>query len=170
MARRRYCFGANWAYPRAGRHFSRHGSNLGPGETNLGALRPRRVDEVCKISWRSQQTCVTLLRQPRLKVVAFPDLDCTETTTCLGAAPKPQEEIKCVEVDAFASVHDMIHAAIHRTGASATLREIYRACEARGRIAYKRSGGSRLITQNDHWKSQIPACPVHMRALCQVSR
>ncbi|KAK9826630.1 hypothetical protein WJX74_006799 [Apatococcus lobatus] len=72
-----------------------------------------------------------------------------------GAAPKPQEEIKCVEVDAFASVHDMIHAAIQSYGASATLREIYRACEARGRIAYKRSGGSRLITQNDHWKSQI---------------
>ena len=33
--------------------------------------------------------------------------------------------------------------------------QIYRACEIRGRIAYKRSGGSRLITQNDHWKSQI---------------
>lgn len=33
--------------------------------------------------------------------------------------------------------------------------QIYRACEARGRIAYKRSGGSRLITHNDHWKSQI---------------
>ena len=33
--------------------------------------------------------------------------------------------------------------------------QIYRACEMRGRIAYKRSGGSRLITHNDHWKSQI---------------
>ncbi len=33
--------------------------------------------------------------------------------------------------------------------------QIYRACEERGRIAYKRSGGSRLITHNDHWKSQI---------------
>lgn len=33
--------------------------------------------------------------------------------------------------------------------------QIYRACEKRGRIAYKRSGGSRFITHNDHWKSQI---------------
>jgi hypothetical protein len=33
--------------------------------------------------------------------------------------------------------------------------QIYYACEERGRIAYKRSGGSRLITHNDHWKSQI---------------
>ncbi len=33
--------------------------------------------------------------------------------------------------------------------------QIYRACEVRGRIAYKRSGGSRFITHNDHWKSQI---------------
>ena len=33
--------------------------------------------------------------------------------------------------------------------------QIYQACEREGRIAYKRSGGSRLITQNDHWKSQI---------------
>ena len=33
--------------------------------------------------------------------------------------------------------------------------QIYRACEHSGRIAYKRSGGSRLITHNDHWKSQI---------------
>jgi hypothetical protein len=33
--------------------------------------------------------------------------------------------------------------------------QIYRACEQRGRIAYKRSGGSRFITHNDHWKSQI---------------
>jgi len=34
-------------------------------------------------------------------------------------------------------------------------RQIYAACERSGRIAYKRSGGSRLITHNDHWKSQI---------------
>jgi hypothetical protein len=33
--------------------------------------------------------------------------------------------------------------------------QIYAACERSGRIAYKRSGGSRLITHNDHWKSQI---------------
>jgi hypothetical protein len=28
-------------------------------------------------------------------------------------------------------------------------------CQTNGRIAYKRAGGSRLITANDHWKSQI---------------
>lgn len=33
--------------------------------------------------------------------------------------------------------------------------QIYEACKERGRIAYKRSGGSRLITHNEHWKSQI---------------
>lgn len=90
-----------------------------------------------------------------------------------------------LEADAFSSVHDMIHAAINSYGAQATLRQVrtrakhlakllpgllvvspeamhclfhmqvYQACEERGRIAYKRSGGSRLITQNDHWKSQI---------------
>ena len=32
--------------------------------------------------------------------------------------------MQCVEVDAFASVHDMIHAAIQSYGASATLREV----------------------------------------------
>ena len=83
-------------------------------------------------------------------------------------------------MDAFSSVHDMIHAAIVHYGTQATLRQVqcssyctvplshlpqsaldrlflqvYQACEERGRIAYKRSGGSRLITHNDHWKSQI---------------
>jgi hypothetical protein len=28
-------------------------------------------------------------------------------------------------------------------------------CEGNGRIAYRRAGGSRLITSNDHWKSQV---------------
>ncbi|CAK0771125.1 hypothetical protein CVIRNUC_003835 [Coccomyxa viridis] len=64
-------------------------------------------------------------------------------------------EIQVMEVEAFCGVHDMIHAAILSHGSQASLREIYRACEMRGRIAYKRSGGSRLITHNDHWKSQI---------------
>lgn len=77
-------------------------------------------------------------------------------------------EIRALEVDAYSSVHDMIHAAIVGHGPRATLREIYRACEARGRIAYKRSGGSRLITHNEHWKSQIRhalyTCPRFVRA------
>lgn len=33
--------------------------------------------------------------------------------------------------------------------------QIYAVCQASGRIAYKRSGGSRLIASNEHWKSQI---------------
>ncbi|KAK9845829.1 hypothetical protein WJX81_003734 [Elliptochloris bilobata] len=72
-----------------------------------------------------------------------------------GPLEHQASEIKVVEVDAFCSVQDMIHAAIASYGAQASLREIYRACEKRGRIAYKRSGGSRFITHNDHWKSQI---------------
>ncbi|BDA42156.1 hypothetical protein COCOBI_03-0410 [Coccomyxa sp. Obi] len=72
-----------------------------------------------------------------------------------GPSAPIASEIKVMEVDAFCSVHDMIHAAILSYGSQASLREIYRACEQRGRIAYKRSGGSRFITHNDHWKSQI---------------
>ncbi|KAK9797807.1 hypothetical protein WJX73_009571 [Symbiochloris irregularis] len=78
-----------------------------------------------------------------------------DPTNALGAFVSQPSEIQVFEVAAFSSVHDMIHAAISSHGPSASLREIYRACELRGRIAYKRSGGSRLITHNDHWKSQI---------------
>jgi hypothetical protein len=56
---------------------------------------------------------------------------------------------------AFLSVHDMIHASIEEQGSLATLRGIYKYCQTNGRIVYKRSGGSRLITDNEHWKSQI---------------
>ena len=107
------------------------------------------------------------------------------------------------EVDAFSSVHDMIHAAINSYGAEATLRQVwcsfaavspqsastfasclmpalhvynlqvYQACEERGRIAYKRSGGSRLITHNDHWKSQIRhalyTCDRFKRYVCSLT-
>lgn len=64
-------------------------------------------------------------------------------------------EIKAMEVEAFSSVHDMIHAAINSYGQQAALKQVYQACQLKGRIAYKRAGGSRLITNNDHWKSQI---------------
>lgn len=80
---------------------------------------------------------------------------CLETNEAADTTEQATNNFKVVEVDAFASVHDMIHAAIASYGKQATLREIYRACQQRGRIAYKRSGGSRLITHNDHWKSQI---------------
>jgi len=58
-------------------------------------------------------------------------------------------------VPAFVSVHDLIHAAIVSCGGNASLRQIYAFSEQNGRIAYKRSEGSRLITTNNHWKSQI---------------
>lgn len=58
-------------------------------------------------------------------------------------------------MDAFGSVHDLIHAAIESNGGAGTLKDIYEVCRNDGRIAYKRAGGSRLITSNDHWKSQI---------------
>ncbi|KAL0019097.1 hypothetical protein WJX77_003369 [Trebouxia sp. C0004] len=80
---------------------------------------------------------------------------CLETNEAADTTDHATNNFTVVEVDAFASVHDMIHAAIASYGKQATLREIYRACQLRGRIAYKRSGGSRLITHNDHWKSQI---------------
>ncbi|DBB10954.1 TPA: hypothetical protein ACH3X3_007408 [Trebouxia sp. C0006] len=80
---------------------------------------------------------------------------CLETNEAADTTEHATNNFKVVEVDAFASVHDMIHAAIASYGKQATLREIYKACQQRGRIAYKRSGGSRLITHNDHWKSQI---------------
>jgi hypothetical protein len=48
-----------------------------------------------------------------------------------------------VEVDAFCSIHDMIHSAIEACGGRASLRDVYDGCMRRGRIAYKRTGGSR---------------------------
>eukprot|EP00887_Chlorella_sp_A99_P008122 scaffold12.g8122.t1 len=71
------------------------------------------------------------------------------------AMPGGAAEIRVLEVDAFASVPDLIQSAIASKGSAASLRDIYEACHGSGRIAYKRAGGSRLITANDHWKSQI---------------
>jgi len=68
----------------------------------------------------------------------------------LAQQPKP-----LVQVEAFASIHDMIHAAILQHGTHASLQQIYQACQERGRIAYKRASGSRLITHNNNWKNQI---------------
>jgi len=70
-----------------------------------------------------------------------------------GALPQPGRQV--VQVEAFSSIHDMIHAAILQYPTAASLQQIYTACERRGRIAYKRSGGSRLINHNENWKSQI---------------
>lgn len=64
-------------------------------------------------------------------------------------------EIRVLEVDAFASVQDLIHAAIAGKGGAASLKDVYELCRRSGRIAYKRAGGSRLITSGLHWKSQI---------------
>ena len=57
---------------------------------------------------------------------------------------------------AFHSVHDLVHFAIlSQPGRQASLRLIYSICQRAGRIASKHGGGSRLITANEHWKSQI---------------
>ena len=57
---------------------------------------------------------------------------------------------------AFLSVHDLVHFAITSSSTrSATLREIYDACEKHGRIAHKHNRKSRVITSNGHWKSQV---------------
>jgi len=71
-------------------------------------------------------------------------------------------EADWVEAEAFSSVHDLVHHAIlSQVGSCASLRQIYDTCERQGRIAYKRTsrtpgaGGSRVITANEHWKSQI---------------
>lgn len=60
-----------------------------------------------------------------------------------------------LEVEAFGSVQDLIQAAVTMHGGRCSLAHIYALCHSRGRVAYKRSGGSRLITSNEHWKSQI---------------
>jgi hypothetical protein len=57
---------------------------------------------------------------------------------------------------AFHSVHDLVHYAIlSQPNNLASLRMIYSICQREGRIASKHGGGSRLITSNEHWKSQI---------------
>lgn len=57
---------------------------------------------------------------------------------------------------AFHSVHDLVHYAIlSQPSGSASLRMIYSICQREGRIASKHGGASRLITANEHWKSQI---------------
>ena len=57
---------------------------------------------------------------------------------------------------AFHSVHDLVHYAIlSQPNALASLRMIYSICQRAGRIASKHGAGSRLITANEHWKSQI---------------
>ena len=73
-----------------------------------------------------------------------------------------------IKVEAFQSVHCMIHAAIASHGTRATLRQVYEACQLRGRILYKRSGGSRLITHNEHWKSQIRHALYTSGRFCRV--
>jgi len=57
---------------------------------------------------------------------------------------------------AFHSVHDLVHYAIlSQPNHTASLRCIYSICQRAGRIASKHGAGSRLITANEHWKSQI---------------
>jgi len=73
-----------------------------------------------------------------------------------AAAAKGGKRHNMIPQEAFASVHDLVHWAILAPPPRcATLRQIYVTCVERGRIAHKRGVGSRLITANEHWKSQI---------------
>ena len=71
------------------------------------------------------------------------------------AAPRAFDASGAGSSTAFMSVHDMIHAAIAAYGTRASLKEIYAFCEIHGRIIYKKTGGSRWIAENQHYKSQI---------------
>lgn len=60
------------------------------------------------------------------------------------------------EAQAFTSVHDLVHYALaSQPNKRAGLRQIYATCKEKGRIASKHGGGCRLLTANEHWKSQI---------------
>mmetsp|Transcript_29833 Transcript_29833/g.65204 ORF Transcript_29833/g.65204 Transcript_29833/m.65204 type:complete len:484 (-) Transcript_29833:388-1839(-) len=96
-------------------------------------------------STASRNLCAASFPSPRT-----PDLD-----DGMRSNAEPVQE-QWVEAEAFSSVHDLVHHAIlSQPGRCASLRQIYETCEKQGRIAYKRSGGSRNITANEHWKSQI---------------
>lgn len=94
-------------------------------------------------------------------VSALEQLCAAACTTGLDEGPPSSSaavqasQIQVLELDAFSSVHDLIHSAIATNRGAASLKEVYDVCQQNGRIAYKRAGGSRLITSNDHWKSQI---------------
>ena len=86
-----------------------------------------------------------------------PSVRCTPSRSLFRPVYTPWGPIRCAHASA-AHAHACSSAHCWRRPGSSPLyagRQIYRACEQRGRIAYKRSGGSRLITHNDHWKAQI---------------
>jgi hypothetical protein len=86
---------------------------------------------------------------------AVSGLDQLCAAACAGCPGSPSAAIKVIEVEAYGSVADLIHAAIAAHDGAADLKAIYEVCELHGRIAYRRADGSRLITQNEHWKSQV---------------
>ena len=82
-------------------------------------------------------------------------LDQLCAAACAGSPARPSPSIRVIEVDAYGSVADLIQAAIMANDGAADLKAIYKVCEQHGRIAYRRADGSRIITCNDHWKSQV---------------
>lgn len=86
---------------------------------------------------------------------AVSGLDQLCAAACAGGSPKRPPSIKVIEVEAYGSVADLIQAAIVSNDGAADLKAIYEVCELHGRIAYRRADGSRIITCNDHWKSQV---------------
>ena len=78
-----------------------------------------------------------------------------ELSSVVATSEKPPSGVAMKSTRAFQSVHDMIQASIIANGSRASLRDIYKYCQQNGRILYKKRGSSRLITDNEHWKSQI---------------
>lgn len=68
----------------------------------------------------------------------------------LGRPPPPRPPHCAIAAIAGSSLPQPRH-----SPAAALCPQVYEVCQRNGRIAYKRAGGSRLITSNDHWKSQI---------------
>jgi len=93
------------------------------------------------------RTCTELPVQSQTKHVA---------DGALAHGASTSGEAGLVVQEAFASVHDLVHWAILlRPARRATLRQIYVTCVEHGRVKHKRGGGSRLLTSNEHWKSQV---------------
>lgn len=92
------------------------------------------------------------LRRPTAMVGTTPrDAGATTTATAAGSRDAGHGAER-----AFHSVHDLVHYAIlSQPNHTASLRCIYSICQRAGRIASKHGTGSRLITANEHWKSQI---------------
>eukprot|EP00884_Botryococcus_braunii_P001913 jgi/Botrbrau1/11722/Bobra.0195s0049.1 len=72
-----------------------------------------------------------------------------------GVSEPAAQTLKVQKMEAFSSVSDLILHSIISNNGKANLKQMYSTVRECGRIAYKRADGSRLLTDNDHWKAQI---------------